>query len=65
VIGDVRKIRDVRKTRGVRKTGDVRKIRDVRARLAIGARPHHVPPDSIAIRTPIQEEWIACRTKQH
>jgi hypothetical protein len=51
VIGDIRAIRAIRATE------------DKRATPAIEARPHHVPPDSIAIRTPMGE-WNACRTRQ-
>jgi hypothetical protein len=59
VIGDIRAIQDKRATR------EIGGIRDKRATPAIEARPHHAPPDSIAILTPIQEKWIACGTKQH
>jgi hypothetical protein len=52
VIGDIRENRDIRV------------IQDKRATPAIEAKPHHAPPDSIAILTPIQEKWIACRTKR-
>jgi hypothetical protein len=65
VIQDIGVIGDIRAIQDKRATGDIPAIQDKRATPAIGARPHHVRPDSIAILTPIREKRIACRTKQH
>ena len=43
----------------------IRDVGEIGAIPAIGASLHHVPKDSIAIPTPIQEERNAFMTKQH
>jgi hypothetical protein len=64
-------IQDKRVTPDTEVIGDIRANRDIgvtedkRATSETEARPHHAPPDSTAIQTPITEEWIACKTKQH
>ena len=63
VIQGKRVTQDIGVIGDIRANRDIQVIQDKRATPGIEAKPHHAPPDSIAIRTPMGE-WNACRTRQ-